>query len=198
MLEQQCWLWGRDVRHPGGNLLLNYGFDRARPPQGTVGASAYQLRLLADETHPRERLVALWGFGLWYGEWALDANGNLSEIGAIFLGRAEFEPRWSARVLPPSNVWSPSPLCAATRTPDSRAARRQSRLLLAGALRWIADYESWALGRLGQAERARQLDAWKQTRATPTPPAEFAPAWRALAGRLPNSRCDGEAAHRNS
>ena len=187
MLEQQCWLWGRDVRYSAGNLLLAYGFERARPPQGTIGASAYQLRLLADESHPRERLVALWGFGLWYGEWTLDSDGALGEIGGIFIGRAEFGPCWSARVMPPANVWSPAPLNAATRAPQGCHERRQARQLLAGALNWIADYESWALARVGHAERARQLDAWRQARGTPTPPAEFAPAWRALAGRLQNS-----------
>ncbi len=80
------------MRHASGNLLLAYGFDRARPPQNVIGASAYQLRLLADETHPRERVIALWGFGIWDGEWAQDG----SEIGGIFIGRADFEPRWSA------------------------------------------------------------------------------------------------------
>ena len=179
LLEQQCWLWGRDVRHENGNLLLQYGFDRARPPHDIVGASAYQLRLLPDETHARERVVALWGFGIWVGE--SDANG---EVGGIFIGRAAFEPRWSARALPPRNAWSPAPIHAATSAPQSKLERGQTRILLANALRWIADYESWALAHHGHDERVRHLAAWQQSHGEPIPPDEFVAAWRSLAAQL--------------
>ena len=178
LLEQQCWLWGQDVRYQNGNLLLNYGFDRARPPQEIVGASAYQLHLLADEICPHERVIALWGFGFWFGK--LDENGE----GGIFIGRSAFEPRWSARALPPQNAWSPAPMNAATAPPHSKFERQQTRVLLRGALDWIAHYESWASGQLGQAERARQLEAWPQSGARTVPSDEFVGAWAALAGRL--------------
>lgn len=180
LLEQQCWLWGQDVRHAGGNLLLQYGFDRARPPQKIVGASAYQVRLLPDEHHAHERVVALWGFGLWYGEWAPDGN----EIGGIFIGRGNFEPCWSARALPPQSAWSPAPIHAATGAPQGWNERRLARALLGGALAWIADYEDWALARHGHAERIRHLEAWQSGRRAPIAPDELAGAWRAMAGRL--------------
>ena len=30
LLDQQCWCWGQDIRHPEGNLLLTHGFVRER------------------------------------------------------------------------------------------------------------------------------------------------------------------------
>ena len=179
LLEQQCWLWGQDVRHAGGNLLLQYGFDRARPPHEIVGASAYQLRLLPDEICPRERVIALWGFGIWYGE-----AHESGDIGGIFIGRAAFEPRCSATASPPPNAWSPAPIEAATRAPHLKIERQQSRIMLKGALSWIAHYESWALARLGPSERARQLQACPQSS---VPTGEFVRAWDALAARLDNA-----------
>ncbi|MCS6839908.1 MAG: hypothetical protein NZ701_03935 [Roseiflexus sp.] len=41
LLHLQCWLWGCDIRRPEGNLLLEYGFSRQRPPAGATGSSAY-------------------------------------------------------------------------------------------------------------------------------------------------------------
>jgi hypothetical protein len=61
LLHLQCWLWGCDIRRAGGNLLLEYGFSRQRPPSGAVGSSAY-LMALESGTH-----VVLWGFGAFYG-----------------------------------------------------------------------------------------------------------------------------------
>ena len=179
LLEQQCWLWGRDVRHEAGNALLAHGFDRARPPHDVVGASAYRLQLLPDDTQARERVVALWGFGIWFGQ--ADDKG---EIGGIFIGRSGFEPRWSARALPPRDAWSPAPILAATRAPQGREERRQTRILLTNALTWIADYESWALARYGLDDRARQLNAWRQSHGDPIPPDELSREWKTLAHRL--------------
>jgi hypothetical protein len=57
LLNQQCWLWGQDVKRAEGNLLLLHGFDRQRPPvsQDTL--------LLAGNLK-----VGLWGFGMYFGE----------------------------------------------------------------------------------------------------------------------------------
>ena len=183
LLEQQCWLWGQDVRHAPGNLLLQYGFDRARAPHDVIGASAYQLRLLPDDICPRERVVALWGFGLWYGE------ADEGDQSGIFIGRAAFEPRWSATALPPRSAWSPAPIHAATRAPQLKTERQQARVLLKGALSWIASYENWALARVGETERCRQLQAWPQGAAHMVPTGEFVRAWAALAARLDAPHC---------
>jgi len=43
-LGQQMYFWGRDVRHPDGNLLVAAGFSR-RPSEGLTGTSCYRLTL---------------------------------------------------------------------------------------------------------------------------------------------------------
>ena len=61
LLDQQMWCWGCDIRHGEGNVLLQYGFSRWRPPEGTLGSTAYQLEA------PPSRQVVLWGFGVGIG-----------------------------------------------------------------------------------------------------------------------------------
>ena len=53
LLTQQCWCWGRDVTRPDGNLLLQYGFTRHRPPGQERGATTY-ICLLYTSPSPRD------------------------------------------------------------------------------------------------------------------------------------------------
>lgn len=48
LLSQQMFFWGRDVIHPRGNLLCEYGFER-RKSNGLEGTSCYRYPL--DENH---------------------------------------------------------------------------------------------------------------------------------------------------
>jgi hypothetical protein len=48
LLHQQCWLWGQDIRRAEGNLLLEYGFERKRPPEGANACSQYSLQLMRN------------------------------------------------------------------------------------------------------------------------------------------------------
>ena len=41
LLNQQCWFWGQDVRRAEGNLLLELGFQRQRPPEEQQGCTQY-------------------------------------------------------------------------------------------------------------------------------------------------------------
>lgn len=83
LLHTQCWFWGQDIRSPAGNLLVQYGFERFRPPEGVEGSSAYLLALVpARETS----CLILWGFGLFY---------RTEGAGGIFLDRFRFLPRWT-------------------------------------------------------------------------------------------------------
>lgn len=41
LLEQQMFFWGQDVKHPDGNLLCRYGFER-RESKGLKGTSCYR------------------------------------------------------------------------------------------------------------------------------------------------------------
>ena len=171
LLAQQCWCWGQDVRHPEGNLLLQYGFERQRPPHEQSGATTYILRAMPDHC------VALWGFGFWYGQ-----IGR----GAIFIGRFAFEPRFSTHTKPPLPVWMPSQLSELS-APASTCERRLARELLQKALCWIAGYESWCIQQTDLEYRRRCLEAWAQPY---LPPEQVATAWKNLAHGLSLSRCD--------
>ena len=45
LLHQQCWNWGRDIVRSEGNLLLEAGFLKRRPPGEEAGSSCYTLAL---------------------------------------------------------------------------------------------------------------------------------------------------------
>jgi hypothetical protein len=65
LLNQQCWLWGQDVRRAEGNLLLDFGFERLRAPEEITGSSQYTLALGKND------FLRLWGFGLF-----MEASGE--------------------------------------------------------------------------------------------------------------------------
>lgn len=164
LLTQQCWCWGWDVRYAEGNLLLRYGFDRQRPPQNESGATTYSLRLLPD------RFIALWGFGMWYG----DARG------AIYIGRFNFEAKYFPQSQLPVSVWTPPQIEALHQEMSTRMDVSQWRLiceLLQDALRWVGDYEQWLLANSGLEYRRNCLEAWSQKF---VPPEQMVPAWQQL------------------
>lgn len=162
LLTQQCWCWGQDVRRPEGNLLLEFGFERRRPPHGESGATAYLLRLLPN------CVVTLWGFGMWYGE---------CDRGAIFVGRFDFEPKLSLCAEPPLPIWTPKQLSALP-VPRTSIERRLTRELLTDALCWAADYERWAIEKTGLPYRKRCLEAWSQRF---LPPENVVESWALVA-----------------
>jgi hypothetical protein len=77
LLDQQMWCWGRDIVRSEGNLLLQFGFRKERPPATVSGCTAYILT-----PFPGCQLI-LWGFGLFFG---------LESSGGVFLRRYEFKP----------------------------------------------------------------------------------------------------------
>jgi hypothetical protein len=132
LLNQQCWLWGQDIKRIEGNLLLVHGFERLRPPDGLSGSSQYTLSL------PGNLNVRLWGFGIYFG----------AESG-IFLNRFEFIPR-EARM---ADLWQAREMTGLPR------ARNLS--LLVQILRWIGAYEAWVLRTLGVEYRKSCLCGWQ-------------------------------------
>jgi hypothetical protein len=136
LLNQQCWLWGQDVRRAKGNLLLAHGFERLRADDGSSASSQYTL------SRGLGRCVRLWGFGLFYGD---AAEG-------VYLNRFEFLPRTVAL---DSDRWhGASELQGLDVAGDT--------LLLQGAVRWVAEYERWVLGQYGLAYRQACLLGWKK------------------------------------
>lgn len=132
LLNQQCWLWGQDIKRAEGNLLLLYGFERLRPPDGLSGSSQYTLSL------PGNLNVRLWGFGIYFG----------AESG-IFLNRFEFIPR-EARM---ADLWQAREMTG--------LPRARSFSLLVQMLRWIGAYEAWVLRSFGPEYRKSCLCGWQ-------------------------------------
>lgn len=169
LLTQQCWCWGQDVKCPSGNLLMQYGFERQRPPQGESGATTYNLKLLPDAR------VALWGFGLWYGE-----EGQ----GAVFIGRFNFEVLWSEAWDLPHQVWIPPQIGEFARVPSTRTERVATRRLLSRALLWMQSYESWILETHGVEYRCRCLEKFSKALA----PEIAVQSWKPLSQAVLSSR----------
>lgn len=146
LLNQQFWLWGQDIRRKGGNLLLRHGFERVRPPEGVQGSRCYTLQL--DEN----RTMALWGFGLFYGD---------PSLGGLYVSRFGLSPLLSESGEPPVAVWSPAHLTSFAQPANAREWVRVRPLLIA-ALRWISAYESWILEEMGPAYRYDCLAGWSR------------------------------------
>lgn len=166
LLNQQFWLWGQDIRHQEGNLLLRYGFERARPPDAVQGSRCYTLRLDPQWT------VVLWGFGLFYGD---------QTQGGLYLSRFRFSPLLGTSAEAPVGIWTPAQLPPFTEPAEANDWAR-ARPLLVAALRWISAYESWIVAEMGSAYRHECLAG----RPRATCPARDSPAlWLRL-----SHRCD--------
>ena len=164
LLHQQCWNWGRDIVRPEGNLLLEAGFNRQRPPEGEDGSSCYSLELPADGQ------LMLWGFGLFYGT---------SGQGGVYLKRYEFRPEWLPLEAVQEPIWKPA-MVPEEQTPPSPRVPLE---LTAAAARRLADYEEWVLEGCGLEYRCGVLRQWKQA-AKALPPQTVPQAWRGVADAI--------------
>jgi len=163
LLNQQCWNWGRDVVRPEGNLLLEAGFARERPPEGETGSTRYVL------DGPDGGRLVLWGFGVFFG----------GESGGVYLNRFQFEPQWMPLEAIRKPIWNPDMIPAAGLPPRPQAPLD----LTLRAARRIADYEEWVLGECGLAYRCEVLSEWDHA-AKGLAPQSLPEAWRTLAAAL--------------
>jgi hypothetical protein len=145
-LHQQFWCWGYDIRHAQGNLLRHYGFACQRPPDQTTGSSLYLLH------QPEGKIIALWGFGIWYAQ---------ADVGSIFLQRYSFVPRLATTIEPPS-IWTPTHLPILS-LPSTLEEGCITQLLLCALLHWISSYEQWVQQIRGYGYREQCLKDWNQT-----------------------------------
>ena len=175
LLTQQCWCWGQDIKREAGNVLLQYGFSRQRPPAGESGATTYSLKLLPN-AH-----ISLWGFGLFYGE-----IGQ----GGVFIGRFNFEARFHSHWDLPRQVWAPPQIDEFLRVPSTQSERELTRYLLSRAVLWMERYESWVLQTHGIEYRCKCLEKFPQAVA----PDVALQSWKPLSRAVLTAR----AAHRNS
>ena len=154
LLDHQCWVMGKDVLSPEGNLLCEFGFSQVRCPDG--GMTQYELRnALGEDAH-----VYLWGFGVFFG----------GEKEGIFLGRKEFKP---SRTLGKVELHTKE---------DPNFGDETSRLdLLLQGMAWFADYERWIALRMPDGYRELCLATFPR-RALPDN--EFARRWKDLIHRI--------------
>lgn len=166
LLDQQCGLWGHDVRHEVDgsrqNVLLQLGFTRTPPPDGVLGATTYARRETGGA------FVTLWGFGMRFG----DAQG------AIFLARAAFWPSYCAAATS-NHIWMPSQL-ENFDAPQSAGECLAALGYLRSVLAWIGDYEREIEARFGPEYRAEVLQNWRKFK-TPTEAPNLARDWDELA-----------------
>lgn len=160
MMDRECSLWGADVKHPDGNLLVRHGFQR-HPSAGGVGSSCYVL-LRGDAT------IILRGYGSFLRTRAL---------GEVFVPRFQFTPRYT--VCPGDPLEASLPAYAERhQCPTSAEERSRADPLFLRTLQWIATYEDWICDALPLTEsRGLILPRDPATRAPEAWPA----AWRALA-----------------
>ena len=164
LLHRQCWNWGRDIVRPEGNLLLEAGFLKRRPPEGEAGSSCYTLAL------PDGDRLMLWGFGLLYGT---------PRKGGVFLRRYQFQPVWLPLETVQEPIWRPDMIPAPQMPPSPRVPAD----LTVAAIRRIAEYEEWVLARCGLEYRRAVLRQWKRP-AGKLPPQVLPHAWRTLADAI--------------
>jgi hypothetical protein len=144
LMSQQLWCWGRDIKSPQGNLLMQYGFERHREPgKGSSGSTCYRL-----DDGPLH--LALWGFGLFYGE---------RSSGGLFVGRYDFRPRWANLESLSSAVHYPDDLPPFGRPSGVRQWKAAHRLCR-NMLDWIINYEHWVQQEAGLPFRQRCIKSW--------------------------------------
>jgi hypothetical protein len=166
LVHQQFWCFGADIRWPDGNLLVELGCERHRPPERDSGSVTYQFQVA-----PGIDLV-LWGFGCCW---------TVESIGRVYLSRFSIVPHeldpdaeLSAISLP---AHLPPPKCAESRDDIDRLAK-----LTAGLLRWFAWYEAWVIATMGLEGREAALAPWGKKIVCPA--TEMMTRWSELANRL--------------
>jgi CxxC-x17-CxxC domain-containing protein len=174
LFNQQFWLWGCDIRRAEGNLLLEYGLVRQRPPEGHAGSRVYRCQLSAEAT------LLLWSFGIFCGD---------LQTGGVYLARYNFAPLASAGFASEPLPWLPDQL-PATAHPHTIAATQACRRWLQCMVRWIIEYEQWVVTTIGLAYRQACVAAWELGPFTISSE-RIVSEWHQL-----EQRCSGRVSHR--
>ena len=143
LMEQQVWCWGRDVEHPDGNLLMDFGFERHRDPGPEDRSTCY--RLDRDPLH-----VSLWGFGMFFG---------CRDLGGLYLDRFDFCPKWAPIESLSLAIHRPDELPVFAQ-PQGRLQWQRARKLWKSSLLWIANYETWVNATVGLDYRRECVELW--------------------------------------
>jgi hypothetical protein len=177
LLDQQMWCWGCDVRRAEGNLLVTYGATK-RPSPDPRYHSAYSFCL-------REGAVLnLWGWGVWIAH---------EGYGSLFLSRARFRACYTADVHLLPDAWR---ACDLPHTGTARHAGEQQAAyrLLADAMAWMGDYETWLTTQVPSDYRERVIASWPERRRCHggTAGRDMAATWKSFAELLRKEMHHGE------
>lgn len=162
MLDQQLWLLGCDVRHPEGNILLQAGFKRQRPPIDCKASTQYHLEF------SQGGCIKLWGFGFWYSS---------DSTSGVFVRRGDFSPRLCVLDQP---IWRTEDL-PKMHMPGTLEENNRVWLSLALAFNWFAKYEQDVIRRFGLAYRQNALNRW--TKKIVIQAGELSDHWHELANQ---------------
>ena len=144
LLSQQIWSWGQDIRRKQGNLLVEFGFERVKPPADVeIQDSMYTLNLTEN------RSVILRGFGVYYRD---------NDLGAIFLPRYEFIPGYTTNTTLEQPLWTYDELPELYFPTESEWD--SYIIMLADLVKWISDYEHKVIEEQGIEYRISTLAEW--------------------------------------
>ncbi|MZH02388.1 MAG: hypothetical protein F3745_03025 [Nitrospinae bacterium] len=161
LLHQQLWFFGKDIKTPNKNLLVNYGFKQVRPPKEISGGTNYICQI-GDVS------IVLWGFGIYFGY----QNNK-----GVYIGRYNFYPRLIHDEPPNFPIWAPSNL-PEMKIPQNAKDWECSFRLISDLFEWISHYEEWTNWVMGSSYREACLKDWDQSIVSGN---EMAWAWRKVA-----------------
>jgi hypothetical protein len=167
LMHQQCWQFGRDIVSANGNLLLDAGFERTRPPAELHASSRYLRH------RPGEPALCLWAFGL---------LAFLPDEGGIYINRYNFIPRWVPHPCAAAEAWKPA-LFENSGPALTHRQIRLTRMLMRFTLLTFAAYEEEIVARQGIMYRRQSLRDWH---APSILPARMPLEWRQLSWHIPD------------
>lgn len=142
-LHQQCWLWGRDLSSPQGNLLPTHGLRRLGPREAPSGGHRTRYGMTTVEGHH----VVVWSGGYCLGD----------DSGVLCFPRLRFQP---VVLQPGVAVPEDVPVILAPPAASGPASAGHPALrLLTPALDWLAGYEAH-VARVAPGHRAECAEEW--------------------------------------
>jgi hypothetical protein len=182
-LHQQCWLWGRDLRSPQGNLLVTHGPRRLGSRDVPGGGHRTRYGMTTVEGHH----VVVWSGGYALGDGS----------GVLCFPRLRFQPV----VLEPG-IAAPEDIPVVLAPPEASGPAPAGHLalrLVALALDWLAEYEAH-VAQVAPGHRAACAAEWDRVEREaarlaagegieyhPLPPISpdgLESSWRSLAARV--------------
>jgi len=142
-LHQQCWLWGRDLRSPHGNLLVAHGLHRLGSREAPGGGHRTRYGITTVEGHH---------VTVWSGGYCLADDSRV-----LCFPRLRFQPI----VLVPG-VAAPEEIPVILAPPEvvgTAPAGHLALRLLAPALDWLAGYEAH-VAQVAPGHRAECAAEW--------------------------------------